>query len=138
MGFAEEKMKMSFQTAVAKYSSNMASKDYAFKFDSDWAGFPTLNQDICNRAQNICGQMAGFLTNVSINLDNANYLMLWNAMKAQFQGFLVKHADLPNQYDYKVEIKNNLLEFTANLNTFVFSNTSSNQKTLRESIEAIL
>jgi hypothetical protein len=139
MGLAEEKIKVSFQNKVKAYTENMEKKDYQFHFDADWSTFSEISTTTCDNAGNICGQMASMLTQISINLENDDYLMTWNAMKAQFNKFVVKHADFVNEYEYKLEIKNKVAEFTANTKTFVFSSSSSaNQKTIRETLEAIL
>ena len=139
MSLAEEKLKVSFQNTVKPFGNKMMEKDYQFKFDADWTSFPEITNTTCDTASGICSEMASTLTQISINLDNENYLMTWNAMKSQFNGFLVKHADLSSEYEYKLEIKNKVLEFTANLKNFVFtSSPSAKQKTIRAYLESIL
>ena len=138
MGLADEKLKLSFKSTAERFEKNFASKDFPLKFEVQWDTFTGLTSNMVSLAESVASTFATALNDYHMNKNIEHYKMAWDAVNSSFNTIVMVHAKDLKKLDYKLEIKDKKLFFTANFTEFVFSPSRDGQKTLKESLEAIL
>jgi hypothetical protein len=138
MGLAEEKLKLKYKENTDKYSKSMGSKGFEILYVPQWDTFSGLNQKMVSAAEGASSHLHMWLQNLSINLDHPASKMTWDALKSAINGFVPVHSDKMKGLEYSLEIKDKKLMITANMNEFVISTNSKEQKPFKQYVESLI
>ena len=140
MGLADEKIKMTTRTDLARYEENLAKKEMPIKFDVDWATYgAAFTQDNASRTVGVCGEFASRFGNFHLNYDHPEYKMLVDAIRSSFETIKIVNNPTGQAYAYTLEIKDKNCVFTADMSKFCWAASSKpEQPSIRSYLEKIL
>jgi hypothetical protein len=124
---------------IKEIECELTSIDFPLNIIPKWDTFTNLDESMKNKVVHTVLTLVDILKGYKSNLANPNNRLSWDHAKAGFNSFEIVHVDGMKKYEFKLELKNKILQFKADFKIFLFTGSSIEcPKSFRVAMEELL